>query len=153
MSVFAEREGLATSQTYSLLRLTPFPRLADRLPARASLRKSLRLTHLFISNSRQTSLRALDIKKEVSNFFNISLLRSFCGKRGIRTPGTVARTPHFECGPIDHSGTFPCPFCGANVRINFVIPTIWRNILHFFCVSCANEYDFTNICVIFAYTK
>ena len=43
----------------------------------------------------------------MSNFFNISLLRSFCGKRGIRTPGTVARTPHFECGPIDHSGTFP----------------------------------------------
>ena len=29
------------------------------------------------------------------------------GKRGIRTPGTVARSPHFECGPIDHSGIFP----------------------------------------------
>lgn len=29
------------------------------------------------------------------------------GERGIRTPGTVARTPHFECGPIDHSGTLP----------------------------------------------
>ena len=29
------------------------------------------------------------------------------GKRGIRTPGTVTRTPHFECGPIDHSGIFP----------------------------------------------
>ena len=41
----------------------------------------------------------------------------FRGERGIRTPGTVARTPHFECGPIDHSGIspnfpdsgFPCP--------------------------------------------
>ena len=41
----------------------------------------------------------------------------YCGERGIRTPGTVARTPHFECGPIDHSGIspnfpdsgFPCP--------------------------------------------
>ena len=43
----------------------------------------------------------------MSNFFDIYLLRSFCGKRGIRTPGTVARTPHFECGPIDHSGIFP----------------------------------------------
>ena len=31
----------------------------------------------------------------------------FCGKRGIRTPGTVTRTPHFECGPFDHSGIFP----------------------------------------------
>ena len=31
----------------------------------------------------------------------------FCGKRGIRTLGTVARSPHFECGPFDHSGIFP----------------------------------------------
>ena len=31
----------------------------------------------------------------------------FGGKRGIRTPGTVTRTPHFECGPFDHSGIFP----------------------------------------------
>ena len=30
-----------------------------------------------------------------------------CGKTGIRTLGTVARSPHFECGPIDHSGIFP----------------------------------------------
>src|SRR5690606_18851913 len=29
------------------------------------------------------------------------------GEGGIRTPGTVTRTPHFECGPIDHSGTSP----------------------------------------------
>ncbi len=33
---------------------------------------------------------------------------SLCGKTGIRTLGTVARSPHFECGPIDHSGNFPC---------------------------------------------
>ena len=31
----------------------------------------------------------------------------FRGKRGIRTPGTVTRSPHFECGPFDHSGIFP----------------------------------------------
>lgn len=31
------------------------------------------------------------------------------GEIGIRTLGTVARTPHFECGPIDHSGI--SPFC------------------------------------------
>ena len=30
-----------------------------------------------------------------------------CGERGIRTPGTVARSPHFECGPFDHSGISP----------------------------------------------
>lgn len=29
------------------------------------------------------------------------------GEGGIRTPGTVARTPHFECGAIDHSATSP----------------------------------------------
>ncbi len=45
------------------------------------------------------------------------------GERGIRTPGTVARTPHFECGPIDHSGTSPFSFApqpakpfGAGIR-------------------------------------
>ena len=42
------------------------------------------------------------------------------GKTGIRTLGTVTRSPHFECGPIDHSGIFPTNpviFDGANVRI------------------------------------
>ena len=29
------------------------------------------------------------------------------GEGGIRTPGTLARTPHFECGAIDHSATSP----------------------------------------------
>src|ERR1700678_888253 len=34
------------------------------------------------------------------------------GEGGIRTPGTLARTPHFECGAIDHSATSP----GATAR-------------------------------------
>jgi hypothetical protein len=29
------------------------------------------------------------------------------GEGGIRTPGPLARTPHFECGAIDHSATSP----------------------------------------------
>ena len=29
------------------------------------------------------------------------------GEGGIRTPGGVAPTPHFECGAIDHSATSP----------------------------------------------
>ena len=29
------------------------------------------------------------------------------GEGGIRTPGTVARTSHFECDAIDHSATSP----------------------------------------------
>ena len=35
--------------------------------------------------------------------------RSDGGEGGIRTPGTLARTPHFECGAIDHSATSPGP--------------------------------------------
>ena len=57
------------------------------------------------------------------------------GKTGIRTLGTVTRSPHFECGPFDHSGIFPyssqsakvipyhntlCPIAVANV-IKFVL--------------------------------
>ena len=38
---------------------------------------------------------------------NSRYLLCISGKGGIRTPGTVARSPHFECGPFDHSGTFP----------------------------------------------
>lgn len=51
----------------------------------------------------------------------------FGGKTGIRTLGTVARSPHFECGPIDHSGISPVhsarknlPFGTANIDIFFV---------------------------------
>ena len=29
------------------------------------------------------------------------------GERGIRTPGTLASTPHFECGAFNHSATSP----------------------------------------------
>ncbi len=39
----------------------------------------------------------------------------FGGKTGIRTLGTVARSPHFECGPIDHSGIFPF-FSGTKIE-------------------------------------
>jgi hypothetical protein len=38
------------------------------------------------------------------------------GEGGIRTPGTVARTSHFECDAIDHSATSPeavAPLGGA----------------------------------------
>ena len=41
---------------------------------------------------------------------------SFGGETGIRTLGTVARTPHFECGPIGHSGISP------NRRAKITIP-------------------------------
>ena len=75
------------------------------------------------------------------------------GKRGIRTPGTVARTPHFECGPIDHSGIFPMRFAGANVRIYFLIPTIYTDILHFFCSYVNFGMVSTDKCAIFVHTK
>jgi hypothetical protein len=42
------------------------------------------------------------------------------GEGGIRTPDTVARTPHFECGAFNHSATSPEapkaePYLGARV--------------------------------------
>ena len=44
-------------------------------------------------------------------------LHPLCGgERGIRTPGTVARSPHFECGPFDHSGISPCGL-GVDYRV------------------------------------
>ena len=35
------------------------------------------------------------------------LKQALGGEGGIRTPGTVARTSHFECDAIDHSATSP----------------------------------------------
>ena len=58
--------------------------------------------------------------------FVVALRRFPGGERGIRTPGTVARTPHFECGPIDHSGISPMSraknlsFGTANIDIFFI---------------------------------
>ena len=48
----------------------------------------------------------VDTKKTAGH--HVLPFAALSGKRGIRTPGTVARSPHFECGPIDHSGIFPC---------------------------------------------
>ena len=44
------------------------------------------------------------------------ILKPLCGERGIRTPGTVTRSPHFECGPFDHSGISPCGL-GVDYRV------------------------------------
>ena len=46
--------------------------------------------------------------KIVYTFCKTLIHSVYRGKTGIRTLGTVARSPHFECGPIDHSGNFPC---------------------------------------------
>ena len=78
---------------------------------------------------------------------------NFSGKGGIRTPGTVARTPHFECGPIDHSGTFPIGFAGANVRIYFLIPTVSTKYLRFFLIKYRFLTILINISIIFAILK
>jgi Malate/L-lactate dehydrogenase len=45
---------------------------------------------------------------------NMNILEINGGEGGIRTPGTFARTPHFECGAIDHSATSPhAGVCGS----------------------------------------
>lgn len=54
------------------------------------------------------------------SYINISALWPFIGgEGGIRTPGTVTRTPHFECGAIDHSATSPEPRPCASLRLRF----------------------------------
>src|SRR5689334_25356714 len=42
--------------------------------------------------------------------------RAFGGEGGIRTPDTVARMPHFECGAFNHSATSPNPDFRGFVR-------------------------------------
>ena len=37
------------------------------------------------------------------------------GEGGIRTPDTVARMPHFECGAFNHSATSPQGVGGASL--------------------------------------
>ncbi len=51
------------------------------------------------------------------------------GETGIRTLGTVARSPHFECGPIDHSGISPFSLRregDSNPRYAFDVYTLSR---------------------------
>ena len=69
----------------------------------------------------------------------------FCGERGIRTPGTVARTPHFECGPIDHSGTSPFRSREEDLpRSPDPKPLFWdckyRHIFYFRTFSCGKNH-------------
>ena len=75
---------------------------------RCSERASLRF--LFVGGIGEIGLHKcrLQTKKTTELCSVVRCSKSaLCGKRGIRTPGTVARTPHFECGPFDHSGIFP----------------------------------------------
>ena len=57
---------------------------------------------------RKTKIPVSELLTGIMGFLSNPL----CGERGIRTPGTVARTPHFECGPIDHSGISPFSVAG-----------------------------------------
>ena len=42
------------------------------------------------------------------------------GEGGIRTPDTVARMPHFECGAFNHSATSPGAVEAARGRASVV---------------------------------
>ena len=76
---------------------------------------------------------------------NYLIYTLYCGERGIRTPGTVARTPHFECGPIDHSGTSPFWSREEGLpRSPDPKPLFWdckyRHIFYFRTFSCGKNY-------------
>ena len=68
-------------------------------------------------------------------FCNLLIFSVCCGETGIRTLGTVTRSPHFECGPIDHSGISPKAFLlsGRKYTIYSII-LIWK--IHFFLSTC-----------------
>ena len=55
--------------------------------------------------------KAWEQKKRLKQGFK----RSFGGKRGIRTPGRVTPTSHFECDTFDHSAIFPFHYDAAKV--------------------------------------
>ncbi len=46
---------------------------------------------------------------DASSLFLMNLVSEHGGEGGIRTPDTVARMPHFECGAFNHSATSPQP--------------------------------------------
>ena len=50
-------------------------------------------------------------------FINNMLQIQSGGEGGIRTHGTGDRTPDFESGPFDHSGTSPCNLCSLTRRL------------------------------------
>ena len=91
-----------------LLRLTPFPTARRRGPCKETFRKKL-INQPFCFSCLRLYAGLCHRHKKQKVSITRHLLASFalCGEGGIRTPGTVARSPHFECGPIDHSGTSP----------------------------------------------
>ncbi len=56
---------------------------------------------------------------------NIIFSIRYGGEGGIRTPDTVARMPHFECGAIDHSATSPV---AAPAGVSRAYSTKWNPI-------------------------
>ena len=45
-----------------------------------------------------------------------------CGEEGIRTPGTLTRTPVFEAGSFNHSDTSPVGSANLRLKIQFATP-------------------------------
>src|SRR5437773_3175524 len=58
------------------------------------------------------------MKSQTRKMFYIRYLGEYYGgEGGIRTPDTVARMPHFECGAFNHSATSPSGAeCGETPR-------------------------------------
>ena len=68
------------------------------------------------------------------------------GERGIRTPGTVARTPHFECGPFDHSGISP-NLSGCKYSSFYLFYTPYPRKLSFFFEKRQLSAHYLYICI------
>ena len=62
-------------------------------------------------------VRARGVHLKKNKQLIVSCLFNLGGEGGIRTPGTREGTPHFECGPFNHSGTSPVLVAyGHNIR-------------------------------------
>jgi hypothetical protein len=56
----------------------------------------------------------------------ISLSQNFCGEGGIRTHGTLAGTPVFKTGAINHSATSPKIFAENFPSIFYFLISIFQ---------------------------
>ena len=94
------------------LRATNYPDIRNQGPARRRLRQHYSSKHL---RALVTQVRSLCIRvmQQSNNNRQCRLMRCILatyksgGRGGIRTHGTIARTPDFESGTFDHSATLP----------------------------------------------
>ena len=153
-SRFEQKERDWLLRSLQPLRLTPFPCLAGGLLAKINTTQGVDKPTLFCfctpTSYKQVCVREVQKQKDV-DFIDISLLRvGFLRKERDSNPRYSCPYTAFRVRPDRPLRHLSNAFCGANVRIYFLIATNSVDILHFFCDYCNFVAIFTNISVIFA---